>query len=192
MKQKREKHIYRQLFWSFLKIGAFTFGGGYAMIPLIHTEAVERRNWITDEDILDIIAIAESTPGTMAVNSATFVGYRVGGILGSALATAGVVLPSLAVISVLFFFIGAIRDNPWVARAFLGVRAGVLGLLAGTAIKMIQSGWKGLFALLIGLITLFLAAFTAIDIVWILLAAAAAGICRGCFKAPAKEGGGEK
>ena len=81
------------VFTTFLKIGAFTFGGGYAMIPLIQKEAVERRQWITDSDVLDVIAIAESTPGPIAINAATFVGYRVGGLPGALCATLGVVLP---------------------------------------------------------------------------------------------------
>ena len=87
-----------QLFASFFKIGAFTFGGGYAMIPLIQKEAVEKRGWVTDDDILEIIAIAESTPGPIAINSATFVGYRTCGVLGSVCATLGVVLPSFGII----------------------------------------------------------------------------------------------
>ena len=93
-----------QLFVSFLRIGLFTFGGGYAMIPLIQKETVENKRWISDEDILEIIAIAESTPGPIAINSATFVGWRVGGFLGALLATLGAVIPSFAVITVIFVF----------------------------------------------------------------------------------------
>ena len=84
-----------QVFWTFFKIGAFTFGGGYAMIPLIQNEAVEKRHWVTDDDILEIVAIAESTPGPIAINSATFVGYRAAGVLGSVCGTLGVVSASV-------------------------------------------------------------------------------------------------
>ena len=87
-----------QLFWTFFKIGAFTFGGGYAMLPLIQHETVEKKGWISDDDILEIVAIAESTPGPFAINSATFVGYRTAGAFGSFCATLGVVLPSFIVI----------------------------------------------------------------------------------------------
>ena len=87
-----------QLFVTFFKIGAFTFGGGYAMIPLISKEVVENKKWITDDDILEIVAIAESTPGPIAINSATFVGYKVCGFWGSFCTTLGVVLPSFAII----------------------------------------------------------------------------------------------
>ena len=83
-----------KLFWKFFKIGAFTFGGGYAMIPLIRREIAQREGWLEDREILDVLAVSESTPGPMAVNTATFVGYRVAGNLGAALATFGVVLPS--------------------------------------------------------------------------------------------------
>ena len=86
----------KTLFWAFFKIGAFTFGGGYAMVPLIEREAVETHHWITDQDMLNILAISESTPGPISINSATFIGYRVAGVWGSAAATLGTVLPSLS------------------------------------------------------------------------------------------------
>ena len=106
-----------QLFVSFLRIGLFTFGGGYAMIPLIQKETVENKRWISDEDILEIIAIAESTPGPIAINSATFVGWRVGGFLGALLATLGVVIPSFAVITVISFFLNEFKHIRAVAYA---------------------------------------------------------------------------
>ena len=92
-----------QIFAAFFKIGAFTFGGGLAMIPLIQKEAVENHGWVTDDDILEIVAIAESTPGPIAINAATFVGYRAAGILGSAVATFGTVLPSFVIILLISF-----------------------------------------------------------------------------------------
>ena len=91
------------LFLTFFKIGLFTFGGGYAMIPIIEREAVDRKNWISKDEFLDILAIAESTPGPLAINSATFVGYKVCGVLGSVFATLGVVLPSFIIIFAIFF-----------------------------------------------------------------------------------------
>ena len=92
-----------KLFITFFKIGAFTFGGGYAMIPLIQHEVTVKNKWITDDDILEIVAISESTPGPIAVNSATFVGYRVCGVLGSIASTLGVVVPSFLIMLVVFF-----------------------------------------------------------------------------------------
>ncbi len=117
------------LFCAFFKIGAFTFGGGYAMIPLIQKETVEKKKWITDEDILEIIAIAESTPGPIAINSATFVGYRTAGFWGAFCATLGVVLPSFAVILVISFLLREFQQLKVVQYAFRGIRTGVLALL---------------------------------------------------------------
>ena len=118
-----------QLFSTFFRIGAFTFGGGYAMIPLIQRETVEKNGWISDDDILEIIAIAESTPGPIAINSATFVGFRVGGVLGSVCATLGVVLPSFIIISLIAALLRGFQDLKPVKYAFFGIRAGVLALL---------------------------------------------------------------
>lgn len=117
------------LFLTFLRIGAFTFGGGYAMIPLIQRDVVEKHHWITDDDILEIIAIAESTPGPIAINSATFVGYRVAGFFGAFFATFGIVLPSFTVISVISMILREFQNIEAVRYAFFGIRAGVLALL---------------------------------------------------------------
>ncbi len=132
-----------QVFASFFKIGAFTFGGGYAMIPLIQNEAVEKRHWVTDEDILDIIAIAESTPGPIAINSATFVGYKAAGVLGSVCATLGVVLPSLVIILLLSFILQQFQELKPVVYAFNGIRAGVLALLVKALWTMYKKSPKG-------------------------------------------------
>ena len=96
------------LFLTFFKIGAFTFGGGYAMIPFIQKEIVEKHGWMTDDDILDIFAIAESTPGPIAINSATYIGFKVGGVFGSAMATLGVCIPSFVIIYIRLNLIGEI------------------------------------------------------------------------------------
>ena len=135
-----------QVFFTFFRIGAFTFGGGYAMIPLIQNETVEKHHWVTDEDILEIIAIAESTPGPIAINSATFVGYRAAGVLGSVAATLGVVLPSFVMILALSFALQNFQDVPAVQYAFFGIRAGVLALLCKalwTMYKKSPKGWVG-------------------------------------------------
>ena len=118
-----------RIFFTFFKIGAFTFGGGYAMVPLIQREASEKQGWVTDEDILDIVAIAESTPGPIAINSATFVGYRACGVLGSAAATLGVVLPSFLIILTISGILRQFQENVYVQYAFRGIRCGVLALI---------------------------------------------------------------
>ena len=136
------KELWR-VFSSFFKIGAFTFGGGYAMIPLIQKEAVEKRKWITDDDILEIIAIAESTPGPIAINSATFVGYRACGVIGSVCATLGVVLPSFVIILLISFVLRQFQQLDVVRYAFNGIRAGVLALLIKSLWTMYKKSPKG-------------------------------------------------
>ena len=127
-KNKRRSQLL-PLFLTFLKIGAFTFGGGYAMIPLIQRETVEGKKWITDEDMLEIIAIAESTPGPLAINSATFVGSHVAGVPGAACATLGVILPSFVIILIVSTLLDAFQHVKAVQYAFFGIRAGVLALI---------------------------------------------------------------
>ena len=117
------------LFVTFFKIGLFTFGGGYAMIPMIQREIVGNKKWITQEDVLEIVAIAESTPGPIAVNSATFVGYHVSGFWGSVLATFGVVLPSFVIITVIAKVLREFQSIRAVKYAFWGIRAGILALV---------------------------------------------------------------
>ncbi len=149
-----------KLFTTFFKIGAFTFGGGYAMIPLIQHEVSEKNKWITDEDILEIVAIAESTPGPIAINSATFVGYRVCGVLGSIASTLGVVLPSFVLILAISFVLAAFQELRAVQYAFMGIRAGVLALVLKALISMFKKcpkGWVSYtviaFAALVGILT---------------------------------------
>ena len=125
----KKGRIVLTLFLTFLKIGAFTFGGGYAMISLIQRELVDKRSWITEDDLMEIIAVAESTPGPIAVNSATFVGYRVGGFWGALCSTVGVVLPSFWVIVAISFVLNQFQSLAAVQYAFFGIRAGVVVLL---------------------------------------------------------------
>ena len=134
MQNKLNKAIL--LFWTFFKIGAFTFGGGYAMIPLITKEVVDNKKWITNEDILDVIAIAESTPGPIAVNSATFIGCKIAGFWGAAFATFGVVLPSFVIISIISMVLDKFQDIQAVKFAFEGIRAGVLALIIKALVSM--------------------------------------------------------
>lgn len=117
------------LFVTFFKIGAFTFGGGYAMIPLIQREIVENHKWLDEDDIMSIIAISESTPGPIAINMATFVGYRTAGTLGSFMATLGVVLPSFVIIMLVSGILREFYHLEVVRYAFEGIRAGVVALI---------------------------------------------------------------
>jgi chromate transporter len=138
--------LYLHLFLTFFKIGAFTFGGGYAMIPLINRETVVKNKWITDKDILDIVAIAESTPGPIAINSATFVGYKIGGFWGAVFSTLGVALPSFIIIYIISFVLEQFESIKTVKYAFNGIRAGVLALLIKALITMYKECPKGKLA----------------------------------------------
>ncbi len=137
------------LFITFFKIGLFTFGGGYAMIPLIKREITEKHGWIGDEDILDIIALSESTPGPIAINMATFIGNRIGGVLGATLSTLGVVLPSFIIIFTISAVLREFQQIEAVQFAFMGIRAGVLALLLKALISMYKSCKKSLFAYIV-------------------------------------------
>ena len=143
------KRKYLDLFLTFLKIGAFTFGGGYAMIPLIQRETVDNHDWIANEDILEIVAIAESTPGPVAINSATFVGHKIGGFFGAASATAGVILPSFVIIYVISFVLRQFEELKAVQYAFAGIRAGVLALIIQALVSMYRQYPKDQAAYLI-------------------------------------------
>jgi len=128
--------IYLNLFLEFMKIGAFTFGGGYAMIPLIEKEIVNKYQWLTMKQFTDLIAIAEMTPGPMAVNSATLVGYKVAKFWGAVVSTLGVVLPSFLIIWAIASVFSQFQDNPTVQAAFKGLRPAVLGLIIVAAISI--------------------------------------------------------
>ena len=129
----------RQLFGTFSKIGAFTFGGGYAMIPLIQREVTERRRWLEDRDILDIVDIAEYTPGPIAINTATFVGYQVCGTPGAFCATLGVVLPSFLIILLVARFYAAFRSSAIVSGAMGGLRPAVIGMIGAAVVSVGQT-----------------------------------------------------
>jgi len=164
------------VFATFFKIGAFTFGGGYAMIPLIQNEAVEKHKWITDDDILEIIAIAESTPGPIAINSATFVGYRVCGVLGSVCATLGVVLPSFVIILLLSFVLQQFQQLQVVRYAFSGIRAGVLALLIKSLWTMYKKSPKGWPSYVIMAGAFILTAFFDINVLFVIIGCAVFGL----------------
>ena len=165
-----------QLFCVFFKIGAFTFGGGYAMIPLIQREAVENKGWISEDDIHDIIAIAESTPGPIAINSATFVGYRVAGVLGSACATFGVVLPSYLIISVIAYLLREFYEYRVVRYAFYGIRAGVLALIFKALYMMFKKTPREWAAYAIMAIAFLVSAFVDINLIFVIIACAVFGL----------------
>ena len=152
---KKFKNLLK-LFWTMFKIGLFTFGGGYAMVAVIEREIVEKRKYIGQEEFLDLIAIAESTPGPIAVNSATYIGYKLGGVLGSFFATLGVVLPSFLIIFIISFFYEKFLALEYVSYAFKGIQACVAFLIISAGIKMLKGLKKNLFNVIMFVSTLVL------------------------------------
>ncbi len=148
VKQKSQNSILL-LFFTMLKIGVFTFGGGYAMIALLESEFVSKRKWLSKEEFLDMVAIAESSPGPIAINSATYIGYKVGKFWGSLLATIGVCLPSFIIIFIISLFLNAFLKLTFVAYAFKGIQVGVTFLILRAGLKMLKDIKKDIISILI-------------------------------------------
>ena len=134
--------MFFQLFWTYLKIGTFTLGGGYAMLPLIQREVVDRRQWIDEEEFLNMIALAQAAPGLIAVNSAIFIGWRIGGWKGVAGAVLGAVLPSFLIILLIAMIFQEWKEQPAVEAAFKGIRPAVVALIAAPLVKMAKAALK--------------------------------------------------
>lgn len=152
-KEKCMKHNFR-LFLIMFKIGLFTFGGGYAMIPLIENEFVSKRKWIDHDEFVNMIAIAESSPGPIAINMSTYIGYKQGKFLGSLLATIGVVLPSFIIISVISLFLDKFLEVPIIAAAFKGIQVCVVFLILMAGLKMFKKMEKNIFNYIVFSITM--------------------------------------
>ena len=169
------------LFFTMLKIGLFTFGGGYAMIALLENEFVTKRGWLEQEEFLDVAAIAESTPGPIAINSATYIGYKQAGILGSVVATLGMTLPSFCIIYAISLFFDAFLSLTAVACAFRGIQIAVLYLILSAGLRMLKKmqktpfSWAVLLLTLIGMVMLTLLSVKLSTIVYI-LAGGTAGV----------------
>jgi len=147
--------IYWRLFWEFFKVGLFTFGGGYAMIPLIQQSAVERFHWITMDEFAEILVISELTPGPFAVNSATFIGYKMAHVLGAFAGTLGVVLPSFLVVLIIASVFPQVQHNPVVQAAFRGLKPAVLGLIVVAALSVSKVAVTGIRSALVALLVVF-------------------------------------
>ena len=132
-------NLYWKLFWIFAKVGVCTFGGGYAMLPILQRELVEKRGWVREEELTDYFAIGQCTPGVIAVNTATFVGHKLKGPAGGVVATLGVVFPSIVIIMVIAAFLQNFAELPVVVHAFNGVRACVCALILSSVLKLRKS-----------------------------------------------------
>ena len=165
-----------ELFLTFAKIGLFTFGGGYAMIPLIQRETAEKKGWIADGELAEIVAIAESTPGPIAINAATFIGSRTAGFTGAFCATLGMVCPSFVIILLLSYLLREVQEMKPVAYAFMGIRAGVLALILKALWTMWKQAPKKVFSYIVMSAAFVCAAFVKIHVVFIIIGCALAGL----------------
>ena len=174
MENKRKRLL--ELLLVFLKIGVFAFGGGYAMIPLIQKETVEKKKWVSPEDIVDIVAIAESTPGPIAISASTFVGYRIAGVAGATLATIGVIVPSFIIIFVLSFVLRQFESITAVKYAFFGIRAGVLALIVNALISVYKQCPKKIISYIIMLGAFVAVAFLGVNVLLVIAVCAVVGL----------------
>ena len=154
MLQKSGMKNYLNLFLTMLKIGLFTFGGGYAMIALLENEFISKKKWMEKDEFIDMVAIAESTPGPVAINSATYIGYKLLGFWGSFLATTAVCIPSFAIIFVISLFFDAFLTLTLVSYAFRGIQACVIYLIMSAGLKMMKDMEKNIFNIVILTVTL--------------------------------------
>lgn len=176
-----DRHKLLQLFWAFLKIGALTFGGGLAMMPIMHKEVVEKKGWISDDDVLKMLVISESTPGVFAINSATFIGYKIGKFWGSLIATLAVVIPSFIIISLISLVFYQFKEIEAVMYAFYGIQVGVAVLIFKAALKLGRKIHFNALSYIVLALSFALALLTSISMIYILIGAALIGIIVGVF-----------
>lgn len=165
-----------EMFISFLKIGAFTFGGGYAMIPLIEEEVVKNKKWIAKEEFIDILVVSQSLPGALAVNCSIFLGYKIGGVIGGIMALLAVVLPSFLIIIIIAAFFMQFRDNYYVNAAFKGITAAVPMLVLVGAVSLSKGLPKNTRTVITIIIALIALTFFNIHPVIVILSAAIYGV----------------
>ncbi len=168
--------VYWELFSSFVRIGAMTFGGGYAMLPLLEREVVEKHGWATEEELMDYYAVSQCTPGVIAVNVATFIGFKIAGNLGGIVATLGVVTPSLLIIMFIASILTNFADVPAVKSAFAGIRVCVCVLIFNAVMKLWKKAVVDKGSLVLFLAVFLLSVFFKISPVWFVVLCAAAGI----------------
>ena len=169
-------HPYLDLFFTFARIGACTFGGGYAMLPILQREIVDKRGWATEDELMDYYAIGQCTPGVIAVNTSTFIGYKTHGLPGAVSATAGMISPSLVIIIIIAAFIQQFAHLEIVQNAFAGIRIAVCALVLQSVWKMAKKGVVDVPTAVILVITFIAVAFLGISPVTMVVVAAAAGI----------------
>lgn len=165
-----------ELFKSFFKIGMFTFGGGFAMIPLIEKEIVENKNWLTDNEIIQLFAVSQSIPGAIAINTSTLVGYKINKRLGAICATIGVILPSFIIILLIATMMSGISENVYVEAGFKGIGAAVILLIFHAAKKIYNSFETAPYSIIIMLVTILIVTFTNVSPIFMIIAGGLYGL----------------
>lgn len=164
------------LFWAFAKIGCFTFGGGYAMLPMLQKEVVEKYNWTTEKEVMDYFAIGQCTPGVIAVNTATFIGYKKRGTLGGIVATLGIISPSIIIITIIAALLSNFSQYPIVQSAFSGIRIVVSSLILKVVVSMYRSSVIDILCFAIFIISLLIGLFTKISPIYFVVLSGMIGI----------------
>jgi chromate transporter len=169
------KNLY-EIFITFFRIGAFTFGGGYAMIPLIQREVVDKKKWIKEEEIIDVFAVSESMPGAIAINSSILIGYKINGKKGACAAALGVILPSFIIITLIATFFSKFQENPFVKAAFKGIRPAVVALISIAAVKIGKAAIKDKVSALITTAAFILVIVFDVHAIFAIVGGAVAGV----------------
>ena len=170
------KNIYFDLFKVFFKVGAFTFGGGYAMLPLIEEEIVENKKWVNKDDIYDFFAVSQSFPGAIAINTSTLVGYKIAGKKGAIAATIGVILPSFMIITLIATFFSKIADLSVVQSIFAGINGAVIVLILLAGKKMLKMAIHNALSVIIVIATIIIILFTDISPIFLIIGGAIIGL----------------
>lgn len=180
-------NIYLQLFGIFCKIGAFTIGGGYAMIPLIESEIVTKRKWIAPEDFLDLLALSQSVPGVFAVNISIFIGYKLRGIRGCIATAFGTILPSFVIILAIAIFFTNFKDNPVVEKIFKGIRPATVALIAAPTFNLAKTAQLNRYTVWIPVVSALLIWLLGFSPVWVIIIAGTGGYLWGRIKSHSKQ-----
>lgn len=190
----KNKSIYKKLFISTFSLSAFTFGGGYVIVPLMKSKFVDELHWLEEKEMLDFIAIAQSSPGAIAVNTSILLGYRIAGLPGALLSILGTVLPPLIILSVISLFYAAFKENPLVAAVLKGMNAGVAAVIADVVINMGSSivKEKDITSIAVMIMAFIAAFFFKINVMYIILACAVIGALRIFLVKRLKIGGAKK
>ena len=182
---------YLDLIWTFIKIGASTFGGGYAMVPVLDRELIKGKGWITMDEVMDYYTIAQVTPGVIAVNVSTFVGYKRKGIFGGIIATLGFILPGVSLMAIISIFISRFAEYPVVQHAFAGIRIAVGAIILNTIIRLVKGFYRDFKSIVIFIVAFALSAILELSPVYIIFGAGFLGWLLYKPKKQNNNGGGE-